>query len=121
MGSLLRRTKRSENSSPYKRRAPAPPQPAAKLQSSSSLSSFLSFLSNPFRRRPSESVQSPPPPPPADDDDESDESDGTDVEQEAPEVGARRGRMIEQDNPAAETLSRLGQTVCLTWTFEQGT
>ncbi|KAG8741406.1 hypothetical protein FRC11_014848, partial [Ceratobasidium sp. 423] len=105
MGSMLRRKQRNENSSPYKRRQPAPAN--NKLQSSSSLSSFLSFLSGAFRRKPAERAEV--------DSDQSEDEDsaGTDLdEQESdPELGPRPGRTIERDNAAANSLSRLGQSL----------
>ncbi|KAJ1306964.1 hypothetical protein OPQ81_007944 [Rhizoctonia solani] len=105
MGSMLRRKQRSENSSPYKRRQQAPAN--NKLQSSSSLSSFLSFISGAFRRKPAEKVEV--------ESDQSEDGDTTgtelDEQESDPELGPRPGRRIETDNKAANSLSRLGQTL----------
>ena len=135
MGSMLRRTQRSENSSPYKRRTQTrrSPPPPAKIPSSSSLSSFLSIISAPFRRKVSSSVA---PTPIANesegsDDDASDgdvngiehdeeEEDDQTPQESAPELGLRRPlqsakRLLEdaRDSTAAATLSRMGQSVRL--------
>ncbi|KAF8675662.1 hypothetical protein RHS04_06642 [Rhizoctonia solani] len=105
MGSMLRRKQRSEHSSPYKRRHAAPTN--NKLQSSSSLSSFLSFISGAFRRKP-ERVE------PESEQSEDGDTTGTDLDEQPesdPELGPRYGRRIERDNKAADSLSRLGQTL----------
>ncbi|QRV89003.1 amidase [Ceratobasidium sp. AG-Ba] len=127
MGSMLRRTQRSENASPYKRKAPSrrsPPAPA-KISSSSSLSSFLSLLSAPFRRKPA----SPSPPvhneSEASDDDASDDADhneddeqGSSEPEQAPELGfgpppkgATRHTLSARDPDAASTLSQMGRSL----------
>ncbi|CCO29234.1 hypothetical protein BN14_03239 [Rhizoctonia solani AG-1 IB] len=85
MSSMLRRKQRSEHSSPYKRRQAAPAN-NNKLQSSSSLSSFLSFLSGAFRRKP-EVVE-----PQSEQSEQSDDGDttGTDLDEPSesdPELG----------------------------------
>ncbi|KAG8697122.1 hypothetical protein FRC11_000247 [Ceratobasidium sp. 423] len=105
MGSMLRRKQRSDNSSPYKRRQPAPAN--NKLQSSSSLSSFLSFLSGAFRRKPAEKTEV------DSDQSEGEDSTSTDLDEREsdPELGPRPGRTIERDNAAANSLSRLGQSL----------
>ncbi|CAE6381610.1 unnamed protein product [Rhizoctonia solani] len=106
MGSMLRRKQRSEHSSPYKRRQAAPAN-NNKLQSSSSLSSFLSFISGAFRRKP-ERVE------PESEQSEDGDTTGTDLDEQSesdPELGPRYGRRIERDNKAADSLSRLGQSL----------
>ncbi|KAG8744620.1 hypothetical protein FRC10_009845 [Ceratobasidium sp. 414] len=124
MGSMLRRTQRSENASPYKRRVAARRSPPpAKIPSSSSLSSFLSLLSAPFRRKPSlpalpvaaasESEAS---------DDDASEDASDDEEQgspePAPELGfgpppkaAARQTVNTRDASAAATLSQMGRSL----------
>ncbi|CAE6434864.1 unnamed protein product [Rhizoctonia solani] len=106
MGSMLRRKQRNTSSSPYKRRQPAPAN--NKLQSSSSLSSFLSFISGAFRRKSTERVEV--------ESEQSEDGDttGTDLDEPPesdPELGHRNGRRIEKDNGAADSLSRLGQSL----------
>ncbi|KAG8734071.1 hypothetical protein FRC12_018664 [Ceratobasidium sp. 428] len=128
VGSLLRRTQRSENASPYKRRAVAhrTPPPPAKIPSSSSLSSFFSLLSAPFRRKPSSPVL-----PVAaasesgtSDDDASDDANNDEEEQEAPEPRSELGfgpppkssarpTVNARDPGAATTLSQMGRSVSL--------
>ncbi|CAE6428108.1 unnamed protein product [Rhizoctonia solani] len=103
---MLRRKQRNTNSSPYKRRQPAPAN--NKLQSSSSLSSFLSFISGAFRRKSTERVEV--------ESEQSEDGDttGTDLDEPPesdPELGHRNGRRIERDNGAADSLSRLGQSL----------
>ncbi|KAF8748359.1 hypothetical protein RHS01_10904 [Rhizoctonia solani] len=81
-------------SSPYKRRHAAPTN--NKLQSSSSLSSFLSFISGAFRRKP-ERVE------PESEQSEDGDTTGTDLDEQPesdPELGPRYGRRIERDNKA---------------------
>ncbi|KAF8603837.1 hypothetical protein BDV93DRAFT_544463 [Ceratobasidium sp. AG-I] len=134
IGSMLRRTQRSENSSPYKRRTQTrrSPPPPAKIPSSSSLSSFLSIISAPFRRK----VSSPVPPKAIANDSEGSEDDASDDDdvngtehdeeeeedqkspEQAPEFGLRRPlqstkRFLEdaRDSTAAATLSRMGQSL----------
>ncbi|CAE6364587.1 unnamed protein product [Rhizoctonia solani] len=108
MGSLLRRKQRNENSSPYKRQLPPPANNNNKLQSSSSLSSFLSFLSGAFRRKSTERVE------PESEQSEDGETSGTDLDEQPEsdsELGRRNGRRIERDNAAASSLVRLGQSL----------
>ncbi|KAG8681039.1 hypothetical protein FRC08_015881, partial [Ceratobasidium sp. 394] len=129
MSSMLRRTQRSENASPYKRKVPTPSQsrlaypPSTKIPSSSSLSSFLSLLSAPFRRKPpspalpvaaaSESETSADD---ASDDANDDEEQGS--PEPAPELGfgppprgAARQTVNARDASAAATLSQMGRSL----------
>ncbi|KAG9085866.1 hypothetical protein FRC07_013267, partial [Ceratobasidium sp. 392] len=125
VGSMLRRTQRSENASPYKRRTVARRSPPpAKIASTSSISSLLSFFSAPFRRKPPSSVL------PvaaasdseASDDDASNDANNNEEEQPepqpAPELGfgpppkgAARHTVSAKDPSAAATLSQMGRSL----------